>query len=92
MPTGQVLGLSELGWQRAKPQGGGWIDAMVQRLPDGTRIELALTPGVVVGDPGSEPVQTLGSLSLMRGGLTWGMLDDVTVSELIRSLESLRGM
>ena len=63
-----------------------------QAAADLARLREAMWQPLAASEPAHALASRLGPLSLMRGGLTWGMVDDVTVSELIRSLESLREM
>ena len=63
-----------------------------QAAADLVRLREAMWQPLAASEPARALASRLGPLSLMRGGLTWGMVGDVSVSELIRSLESLRGM
>lgn len=95
VPTGKVLGLESRGWRRGEPQDGGGIWWIEKPLPDGLEARLALDPGMIVGMLGEHPEQKLGDLVLHEEGVwtassrTYGALDAIVASELLRDLESL---
>jgi predicted DNA-binding WGR domain protein len=96
--TGKVLGLSNIGWRRGAAQDGGCI-CTYDKAADGKRtLELELDPGIFVGMIDENPEQTLGEITLgigYRWGAnanlsTFGTLDPIEASELIRDMERLR--
>ncbi len=92
VPTGKVLGLESRGWRRGAPQDGGWIWEMVKPLPGG-HAELALGAGLSVSHMAETPAtQTLGAITLHRGGgggakMLVGDLSPLVFSELVRDME-----
>lgn len=93
VPTTQVLGLMNRGWEEGDGGGGGVIDRLNRRLGDGRVLELTLEPGLIKGDLTMEPEQTLGPVSWHCNGQSqpWGALDALNVSELMRELAALSG-
>ena len=51
-------------------------------------LHLPFTPGAWIGDVKSEPVQTLEALEL-EGLESWGAVDPVLVSEILRDIERM---
>src|SRR5262249_43782274 len=98
VPTGKVLGLEARGWRRGAAQDAGLIWWFEKALPDGSQAQLALDPGIIVGMVTENPEQTLGEVTIERGGSWWegsgdlvfGRLDPIVFSELVRDLEALR--
>lgn len=93
VPTTQVLGLMNRGWEEGDGGGGGVIDRLNRRLGDGRVLELTLEPGLLKGDLTMEPEQTLGPVSWHFDGRSqpWGALDVLNVSELMREMAALSG-
>lgn len=91
VPTTQVLGLMNRGWEEGDGGGGGVIDRLNRRLGDGRVLELTLEPGLLKGDLTMEPEQTLGPVSWHRDGQSqpWGALDALNISELMREMAAL---
>jgi Domain of unknown function (DUF4132) len=98
VPTGKVLGLvDQRGWRRGPAQDNGCIWWFAKPLPEDCEARLALETGVIVGMVAEFPEQELGTVTLeprdsgaTQGGRTFGSLDAVTFSELVRDLEGLR--
>ncbi|HBL28304.1 MAG TPA: hypothetical protein DD490_15825 [Acidobacteria bacterium] len=99
VPTGKVLGLVDRrGWRRGPALDAGLIGWIAKSLPGGEHeICLSFEPGIVVGLVMEFPEQTLGTVTIDRAGSwekgkgrTFGTLDAVTFSELVRDLEALR--
>jgi len=99
LSTGKVLGLvDQRGWRRGPPMDAGWIGWFVKPLPGGEHeICLGLEPGVIAGMVMEFPEQKLGTLTIDRvgswekqGDRSFGSLDPITFSELVRDLEGLR--
>ena len=80
-----------------------WLDAgligwIAKSLPGGEHeICLSFEPGILAGTMMEFPEQTLGTVTIDRAGSwekgkgrTFGTLDAVTFSELVRDLEALR--
>ncbi|MBX3251289.1 MAG: DUF4132 domain-containing protein, partial [Myxococcales bacterium] len=96
--SGKVLGLETRGWRRGAPQDGGGIWWMERLLPgQAITAVLELDPGMVVGDLGMFPEQTLKTVYLSRTGYEWRRerlselreIPAIAASELLRDLESL---
>jgi predicted DNA-binding WGR domain protein len=100
VPTGKVLGLANAGWRRGPAQDGGCIWTYDKAADAGRRLELKLEPGIIVGLVDEYPEQTLDEITLgrgIRGGwdtyaelASFGTLDPIVASELIRDMERLR--
>ncbi|MDI6103519.1 DUF4132 domain-containing protein [Actinoplanes sp. NEAU-A12] len=91
VPFGAVLGLESRGWRREDPEGGGMQVNVTVSPVEGLEIVLSLDPGIVAAAAGFHPEQTLGPVGFRGRGPTWGDLDPVVVSEVIRDLERLDG-
>ncbi|MEV6301823.1 DUF4132 domain-containing protein [Actinoplanes sp. NPDC051861] len=91
VPASAVLGLEGRGWRRESPQDGG-VQGRVSTTPvDGVEISLGLDPGIVVGEPDFFPEQRLDVVTLHGTTRTFGELDPVVASELLRDLNRLVG-
>jgi hypothetical protein len=98
VPTGKILGMSHRGWERGDAQDAGIQLVTVKPLPGGFSAIVGLNQGIIAGDALEWPEQTIEGVGLSQrsqgsGGtrdLTFGALDPVTASELLRDLESLR--
>ncbi|HVE46900.1 MAG TPA: DUF4132 domain-containing protein [Acidimicrobiales bacterium] len=98
-PTGRVLALSDRGWERGNREDGG-IQAVVYRpVPGGGAVVVNLDPGIEVGATMLNPEQTIAGVwlndgppgwAVPEGKLAFGLLDDITASEVMRDLETLR--
>lgn len=98
--TGKVMGLSNVGWRRGPAQDGGCIWTYDKPANAARTLELTLDPGIIVGMVDEYPEQTLGEITLgraWRGGWardedlsSFGALDPIVASELIRDMERLR--
>ena len=97
--TSRVLGLEARGWRKGTPQDAGWIGEIQRPLPGG-EFCAALgfdDGGILAGGLADSPVDLeLGALVLQRVGgddpapdATFGALDVVVFSELIRDVELL---
>lgn len=97
VPTGKVLGLTNRGWDRGMPQDAGVIHDMEKPLPGGWRAVADLSEGLAVGALDYFPEQSITRVIVGTPGKwtvdakTFGELDEITASELIRDLEGLRG-
>ncbi len=100
VPTGKVLGLDARGWRRGPPQDGGAVCWYEKHVQGDITVSLDLDPGIYTGMISESPEQTLGSVTISRGGGGWyandkqlpfGELSAIVYSELVRDLESLRG-
>jgi hypothetical protein len=89
VPSGAVLGLEGRGWRRGTMRDAGTQTSVTPALADA--LELEFDPGIVLGAVGLFPEQVLGPVRLHRRAATFGDLDPVVVSEVIRDLESLTG-
>lgn len=99
-PTGKIFGLANVGWRRGPAQDGGCIWNYDKTVDAGRTLELSFDPGIIVGMVDEYPEQVLGEVTLgraMRHGWTrdgdlstFGTLDPIAASELIRDMERLR--
>ncbi|WP_327011891.1 DUF4132 domain-containing protein [Dactylosporangium sp. NBC_01737] len=98
VPTTKVLGLERRGWRRAAAEDGGVQPAMERPLPGGALLLAELDPGIAVGDVSMLSEQALIEVWIVgAGGTRWtrdrphtfGELDPVTVSEIIRDLREV---
>jgi hypothetical protein len=87
VPSGAVLGLESRGWRRGSMRDGGTQTSVTPSLAEA--LELELDPGIAVGAVDLFPEQILGPLRFHRRSATFGDLDPVVVSEVIRDLEML---
>lgn len=97
VPTGKVLGLEQRGWRRGPTQDGGCSWWYERPLPANLEAHLSLEPGIIAGMALEFSEQTLKTVTLERPGtwseggvLTFGALDPVLFSEIVRDLEALR--
>ena len=99
LPTGKVLGLDSRGWRRGPPQDGGVVCWYEKHVQGGLTVSMDLDPGIFTGIISESPEQTLGSITISKGGGGWyaqdkalplGDLPPIVFSELVRDLESLR--
>lgn len=97
--TGKILGLSNRGWQRGSPQDAGVSTVTYKLVPGGRAVIVDLDPGIIAGDAMEWPEQTIAGVWLNDGPADWansagnlafGVLDEVTASEVLRDLEYLR--
>ncbi len=97
--TGKILGLSHRGWQRGSPQDAGVSNVTYKLVPGGRAVIVDLDPGIIAGDAMEWPEQTIVRVWLNDGPADWGnsngnlpfgVLDDITASEMLRDLEALR--
>lgn len=97
--TGKILGLSHRGWQRGSPQDAGVSRVACKPVRDGRALVIDLDPGIIAGDAMEWPEQTITGVWLndgpadwgnAHGNLAFGVLDDITASEMLRDLEGLR--
>ncbi|MEO6086369.1 MAG: DUF4132 domain-containing protein, partial [Umezawaea sp.] len=89
--VGRLLGLTKGEWERGAPMDAGIEHEITRPLPGGGSIEVALSPGIVVGAPDEFGPQTLGEVRLFGGKSTFAEVDPVTVSELLAELTPLKG-
>ncbi len=94
--TGKILGLDARGWRKGPPQDSGGIWTYDKPLPGGVHAELRLFPGLAAEMAYTEPEQKLGEVELVAddpeegAAPTFGALDPVLFSELVRDLVHLR--
>lgn len=98
VPTGKVLGLTNHGWERGTPMDAGVVNEMEKPLPGGWKAVAELSEGLSTGALDIFPEQSVTRVIVgVPGGWalgemhTFGELDEITASELIRDLEGLRG-
>jgi hypothetical protein len=98
VPTTKVLGLERRGWRRAAAEDAGVQPAMERALPGGGLLVAELDPGIAVGDVSALSEQALLEVWILGPGRfrwtrdrphTFGELDPVTVSEIIRDLREV---
>lgn len=89
VPSGAVLGLESRGWVRGTMRDSRTLNSVAPSLAHG--LDLELDPGIVLGAVHLFPEQTLGPVRLYSRVATFGDLDPVAVSEMIRDLELLTG-
>ncbi len=97
VPSGKVLGLERVGWERGQPEDNGNRRRMERLLPHGGRLLLHLDPGIHASELGYFPEQTLQPLGIIEGAsnrygysnTTFGELDVITASEILRDLTTL---
>ncbi len=98
--TVKVLGLERFGWERGEAQDAGIQGWMFRRVPHDRAVVLGLDPGIIAGAATEWKEQALREIWLNNeptgdwgGGpdkkLKFGVLDEVTASEIIRDLTSL---
>ena len=96
--TGKILGLSHRGWQRGSPQDAGVSNVTYKLVGGGRAVIVDLDPGIIAGDAMEWPEQTITGVWLNDGPADWGtsegnlpfgILDDITASEMLRDLEGL---
>ena len=94
--TASLFGLDARGWQREDSGDGGWVNTYLRPLGPEFEACLVVNPGHIIGDPKTEPVQTIESLSLRRPGSwddsarrRWCELHPVLASEVLRDVERL---
>jgi predicted DNA-binding WGR domain protein len=96
--TGKILGLSHRGWQRGSPQDAGVSNLTYKPVRDGRAVVVDLDPGIIAGDAMEWPEQTIAGVWLndgpadygnSKGNFPFGVLDDITASEMLRDIEGL---
>jgi hypothetical protein len=96
IPTGKVLGLENRAWRRGPAQDAGWVWWYVKPFSEVLEFQLTINPGIGMGFVNEYPIQTVEGVSISRGAYnrgnvpTFGSLDPILVSELIRDIEGLR--
>ena len=80
---GRVVALEKAGWHRAEPEYGGIVTWMYKAFPGGCA-NLAISPGLYIGELSETPDQTLGAVVME------GKADAIALSELARDLSGLR--
>lgn len=95
LPTLAVFALQGRGWQHEGDTDGGNISSLRCALGDHAA-ELDFSPGYIVGNPRSEPKQTLHGLRLSRAGgwatpagARWRDVDPLRLSEMLRDVEKM---
>ncbi|HVL07005.1 MAG TPA: DUF4132 domain-containing protein [Acidimicrobiales bacterium] len=96
--TGRILGLSHRGWQRGSPQDAGVSGVVYKPVREGRAVIIDLDPGIIAGGAMEWPEQTITGVWLNdgpadwgnpEGNLSFGVLDDITASEMLRDLGGL---
>lgn len=95
--SGRLLALAHRGWERGMAEDGGMHGHVYKRLPDDRAVAIEFTPGLVAGEPMHFPEQTIQAVRLhatppgggVQPALTFGALDEVTASEVLRDLHTL---
>lgn len=93
--AGSLLGMAQWRWQRGRPGDGGMIESYWRNAGGDLVAEFDFSPGIFVGGGMPEYRQTLGELRLYRADdngrapATFGQLDAVEASELLREFETL---
>lgn len=96
--TGKILGLTHRGWQRGSPQDAGVSNVTYKLVRGGRAVVVDLDPGIIAGDAMEWPEQTITGVWLndgpadwgtSQGNLPFGVLDEITASEMLRDLEGL---
>ncbi|OHV03400.1 hypothetical protein BKN37_15225 [Mycobacterium talmoniae] len=101
VPIGKILGLTNRGWERGEPEDAGVVMEMVKPLAGGSALVAELSDGLSIStgtiDAFAAEQQIIrvfvggpGRWGTDRPQHTFGGLDDITASELIRDLEALR--
>ena len=91
VPTGKVLGLTKLGWNRGSPQDSGHVGHMVRESSIGP-LRLEMEQGFIVSAIGENPEQKLEGVFAGPKALdqaTLERLHDIEASELAYSLSAL---
>jgi len=102
LPVTTLLGMEKHGWRRGAPQDGGGQNWMERVVPGGRAVVADLYPGIPIGNVhefGDQELTTIwlndkpyGQWSSSAGGpLTFGELDPVTASEVLRDLTEVTG-
>ncbi|WP_306358595.1 MULTISPECIES: DUF4132 domain-containing protein [unclassified Nocardia] len=90
----RLLGLASRGWLPPETGDGGYIDSFEKPLPHGRVLHLSCDPGLPTWDLNGSPKQSievrLHPTRSTSGGITFGDLDTVTVSEILRDIAWLR--
>jgi hypothetical protein len=97
LPTGKLLGLESRGWKRGEPQDGP-VSFWTDRPAAGPRrvVSIEFEPGIMNGMPLHHPEQKISCVALVHAedrkpaDVTFGDLDPVVFSEIVRDLETLR--
>lgn len=96
--VGKLLGLERRGWHRTSPEDAGIQGYVERELPGGGGVVIGLDPGIAVGVVGEFVDQKLTEIWVRRAQdsywgskrvVSFGDLDRVTVSEIIRDLEEI---
>jgi len=91
VPSGRVRGLVNRGWERGQVWDAGAFNDFYKPLGAGQSVKLNVTPGFVIGMEvdAVEAEQEICAITLDNGH-TFGTLDAIAASELLRDLEALR--
>lgn len=96
--VGKLLGLERRGWHRTSPEDAGVQGGVERELPGGGAVVIGLDPGIVVGLLDEFVDQKLAEIWVRRAQdsnwdnkrvVSFGDLDLVTASEIIRDLEEI---
>jgi hypothetical protein len=96
LPTGKVLGLTNLGWKRGAPEDSGYVGWMTRDSSIGV-LHLELEQGFIAGAVNEYPQQTLGKLTVGResdrvlDAAALRRLGEIEASELAHSLGTIVG-
>ncbi|WP_327001669.1 DUF4132 domain-containing protein [Dactylosporangium sp. NBC_01737] len=102
VPTTTLLGLERRGWQRGTPQDAGVQGWIWRPVPAGRAVVIDLNPGIPIGAHSYAPDQEITTIWLndrpwgdwlpRQLTRTFGELDDVTASEMLRDLTDILGL
>ncbi len=87
--TKVLFGLESRGWKQGAIEEG-WLRSFYKSLGRRHTVQLRFQPGMYVADPKREEAQTIEHVRLLQKG-TFGELDPIAFSELVRDLDSLTG-
>lgn len=91
--SGSVVGLSSKGWDRGNAEDGGRVNYYSKRFQQEFIVQLNISPGIPIGLPELEPVQSLPELLLKRtnnsSSANFDTLTPISRSELIRDIQLL---
>ncbi|MFB4314208.1 DUF4132 domain-containing protein [Actinomadura sp. 21ATH] len=87
VPAGRILAMKRRGWEPEAPQDAGVQMSISRALPGGGSVGIALSPGLVVGNPGFSDEHTLESVRFTGAG----DLHPVDASEMLADLAEVTG-
>jgi len=85
--SGALLGLMKRGWARdCIGDGGGYTELVFDIAPD-FKAEISFEPGILIGDPAFEPVQTISKLTF-----EYRKVQSIFISEVLRDITDLNSV